>query len=80
MQILALKLPKEILNAHMETDTDNVQKLKAFLPDMDENKAQTVAGALRGLFLLLVQKKQIGEEYFYGSMRMLVRGILMQLF
>lgn len=80
MQILAEKLPKEVLSAHLESDTDNVEKLKIFFPRMENEQAQTVACAFRGLFMLLVQKKQIGEAYFYESMRMLVRGILLQLF
>lgn len=80
MQILAEKLPGEVLSAHLESDTDNVEKLKVFFPQMGNEQAQTIACAFRGLFILLVQKKQIGEAYFYESMRMLVRGILLQLF
>ena len=79
MQVLAEKLPPEVLAAHMESDTDNVEKLKLFFPQMESKEAETIAGAFRGLFILLVQKKQIGEAYFYDSMRLLIRGILLQL-
>jgi len=73
-------LPQELLQLHTEHDADGVRALLSALPGVLPEKADLISAALRGAFLTMLHKEDIGGEYFDDALRMLIRGVVLQLF
>lgn len=73
------KLPPEVTKKHMENDDDMLEKIISLLPNAKNLNAKTYAGAFRGIFLFLMYKPQIGEN-FDDVLKLTIRGIVIQMF
>lgn len=80
IEVLMRKLPPEIVQAHMEHDDLNLEQLIAMLPFVNTNRLPVFSGALRGIFLSMLHKREIGEDVFSDALRIMVRGVVLQLF
>lgn len=77
IDMLMRKLPVEVLHGHLNEDDEMVDRFfSAYITSKEERKV--VSGALRGVFMLALNKKEIGEEVFDDSLKFLIRGILLQ--
>lgn len=80
MALLSSKLPPEIMAEHLVHDTDNVADiLKLLLPKKSIDQT-AVSCAFRGAFMMLLYQKEMGTEVFDKSLRIIIRGIVLQLF
>lgn len=80
MELIMRKLPEEITAAHMNHDLDTLQKIGEYISVAQTKDLSTYTASFRGVFALLLFQKEIGEEQFPKVIRMVVRGIVMQLF
>jgi AcrR family transcriptional regulator len=72
-------LPPELAKLHAEHDDNGVRDLFNVLPGMHEERAAVFSAALRCVFLTLLYKGEIGEAIFDDTLRILIRGIVIQL-
>jgi AcrR family transcriptional regulator len=72
-------LPPELTARHAEHDELSVRALFRLIPGMKEERAQLYSAALRGVFLMLMYKKEIGEQLFDDTLRILIRGVVNQM-
>lgn len=79
MEVLSKKLPSSVLEQHFSYDDENIKHFVERFPNLQSEKIQAVSGAFRGLFLMLPYRRQFGENQFYESMRILVKGVLLQM-
>lgn len=75
---LMRKLPPEIMEQHMNSDDDMIKNLISMIPDIDMSEAETFAGAFRGIFLFLMYKDQVGDN-FEEVLKLTIRGVVIQL-
>ena len=80
IEVLSQKLPKEVLEMHLLHDDDNAEKILELFPNTGSLSKESISGAFRGVFFAMIYKREIGEENFYESIRIMVKGIIMQLF
>lgn len=80
MELLMRKLPKELVEEHIEQDDLYMSKLFSLLPKLTKTSANTFSGALRGIFLMTIHKREIGETVFYDAIQMLIKGLSDQIF
>jgi len=80
IEVLSQKLPKEVLEKHLLHDDDNVAKILELFPNSESLSKESISGAFRGVFFAMIYKREIGEENFYESIRIMVKGIIIQLF
>lgn len=73
------KLPKELLEEHMEQDNDMVIELLKYIKPKKDVDIEVLSGAFRAVFLTLPYQRGIGEESYFECFRMLVKGLLMQI-
>ena len=80
LELLMRRLPDEVVAAHQAQDDFSVQQLAAMLPEADGKNLELFSAALRAVFLLLLHKREIGAPMFDDVLKMLLRGVSIQLF
>lgn len=79
MEFFMRTLPPELSKLHAEHDDNRVRELLKLLPGMHEERAEVFSAALRCVFLTLLYKSEIGEAIYDETLRILIRGIVIQL-
>ena len=79
LDLLMRKLPDEMARLHKERDDLSALKLAAMLPGIDAADAEVFSAALRGIFLSLMYKREVGEEVFDEALRVMIRGVAIQM-
>ncbi|MEA4869997.1 MAG: TetR/AcrR family transcriptional regulator [Christensenella sp.] len=80
MEHFMRSLPPELAKLHAAHDDSKVRELLAMLPGMREERAEVFSAALRCVFITLMYKGEIGEAIFDETLRVLIRGVVLQLF
>lgn len=80
IELLMRKLPDEVVAAHQAQDDFSVEQMAAMLPGMEGENIELFSAALRAVFLLLLHKREIGAPVFDDVLKMLLRGVALQLF
>lgn len=79
VELLARKLPPEVLAAHAKEDGGMIEKLIKLLHIEKEVDVEVVSAAFRAIYLLTVQRESIGESIFEDMLRFLIHGVVIQL-
>lgn len=80
LDLLVRRLPVELVEKHQAVDRAQIQKIFALFPGVREKDPEFYAAAFRGVFLLNLHRREMGEEHFDGAMRRIVYGLCRQLF
>ncbi len=72
-------LPPELSQMHAAHDQSAVERLLCMLPGMQEKRAEVFSAALRSIFLSILYKDEIGPDIFEDTLRVLIRGVVIQL-
>ena len=72
-------VPPELLLQHAERDKEAMRRMFEAFPGMQPERAAVFSGAFRGIFLTLLMKDEIGADVFDDALRVLVRGVALQL-
>ncbi len=80
IEMLFRKLPPEISKQHAEEDDFRVEELVSMVPNMDPDRIEVFSAALRGVFLAILNKREVGEAVFDDALRVMIRGVVIQMF
>jgi AcrR family transcriptional regulator len=69
----------ELAQKHNERDQEAVLRMIKSFPGVDPARAGTFNAAFRGIFLAMLLKDEIGRENYEDALRMLIRGVALQL-
>ena len=78
IDLLVRKLPREVVEAHLQDDTDSIQKLFSFLPVKKEVDIKVVSAAFHAIYYATLHKDEIGEDGYDEALRMLIQGLITQ--
>ena len=78
VELLARKLPREIVEEHFQDDTDTIEKIVALLPVKKEVDIKVVSAAFHAIYFATLHKAEIGEEEYDEALRILIYGIVTQ--
>ena len=79
IELLVRKLPREVVEAHLQDDTDTIQKMFALLPVRKEVDVKVMSAAFHAIYYATLHKKEIGEEEYDQALRMLIYGVVTQI-
>lgn len=79
IELLVRKLPREVVEAHLQDDTDTIQKMFALLPVKKETDVKVMSAAFHAIYYATLHKKEIGEEEYDQALRMLIYGVVTQI-
>lgn len=78
VELLVRKLPREVVEGHLQSDTDTIENMLALLGVDKETDIGAVSAAFHAIYFATLHKAQIGERYD-EALRALIRGIVLQL-
>lgn len=61
-------------------DDFRVEELVSLVPDMKKDDIEVFSAAMRGIFISILHKQEIGEEVFDEALRVMLRGVVLQMF
>ncbi|RQD69877.1 MAG: TetR/AcrR family transcriptional regulator [Tindallia sp. MSAO_Bac2] len=80
-EYLMRKLPQEAVQKHIDGDDEDVEKLLMSLGVDEKNvEIKTISAAIRGLFLLLLHEKELGEVPVEKVTKVLLEGLAERIF
>ncbi|MFB0920130.1 MAG: TetR/AcrR family transcriptional regulator [Oscillospiraceae bacterium] len=80
LELLFRKLPPELTKLHTDRDDFRVEELVSMVPGMRTENIKVFSAAIRGIFVSLLHKKEVGEEVFDEALRVMLRGVAIQMF
>ena len=79
VEILARKLPPEVLKEHLEHDSSAVEKVFSVLPVKEGADKDTFSAAFRAIYFATLHEEESGEEYFENVLYLLIKGLVNQI-
>ncbi len=81
LELLVRKLPSEVAAAHARKDDFNMERLLSLLPGVrTDGNIEIFSAVLRAIFCIMLHKWEVGENVFDDVIRVIVRGVVIQLF
>jgi len=80
LELLFRKLPPEIAQLHAEKDDFRVEELLSVVPNMKTKSIQVFSAAIRGIFVSILYKREIGDAVFHEALKIMIRGVVIQMF
>lgn len=78
VELLTRKLPREIVEEHLQDDTDTIEKLFALLPIRKEVDIKVMSAVFHAIYYATLHKAEIGEGQYDAALRTLIYGIVIQ--
>ncbi len=78
VELLVRKLPREIVEEHLQDDTDTIGKMLALLPIKKEVDIKVMSAVFHAIYYATLHKAEIGEEQYDKALRALIYGIVTQ--
>lgn len=80
MEFLIRKLPSDIAKLHAKEDDLSLDKLLSIVPNMKAENIRSFSAALRGIFLSMLYRHEIGEDVFDDALKIMINGVVIQMF
>lgn len=78
VELLVRKLPREIVEEHLQDDTNMIEKMFVLLPVKKEADIKVISAAFHAIYYATLHKAEIGEEQYDEALRALIYGIVTQ--
>lgn len=78
VELLVRKLPRETVEAHLQDDTDTIEKMLTLLPVKKGVDIKVISAAFHAIYYATLHKAEIGGQYD-EALRILIYGIVTQL-
>mgnify|MGYP007123095772 CR=1 FL=1 len=79
IELLKRKLPQEIVDEHLQNDTDMIEKMIALFHVKKEVDIKVISAAFHAIYYITLHKAEIGEKQYDKALRVLIYGIVMQI-
>lgn len=80
LEMILRKLPPDAAVKHAEKDDFSIEQLISLVPGLKSNHIRVFSAALRGIFLAMLHKHEIGDEVFDDALKVMIHGIVIQMF
>ena len=79
VELLVRKLPREVVEEHLQDDTDTIEKMFSLLPVKKEEDIKVISAAFHAIYYATLHKKEIGEEQYDQALWTLIHGMVIQI-
>jgi AcrR family transcriptional regulator len=79
VELLVRKLPKEVVEAHLQDDTDTIGQMLSMFPVKKDVDVKAISAAFHAIYFATLHKADIGEDSYDEALKILIRGVVNQL-
>ncbi|MCM1119362.1 MAG: TetR/AcrR family transcriptional regulator [bacterium] len=79
VELLARKLPREIVEEHLRDDADTIEQMLALFPIKKDVDIKVLSAAFHAIYFATLHKADIGEEQYDAALRALIYGMVTQI-
>ena len=79
IELLYRKLPQEIMESHFVEDSSMIKNITELIHPSPDLNTDHFAAAFRNLFITMVYKREMGEEYFDEALKLTIKGLVLQM-
>ena len=79
VELLVRKLPREVVEAHLQDDTDTISQMLSAFPVKKDIDVKVISAAFHAIYFATLHKSEIGEESYDEALRSLIYGIVIQM-
>lgn len=79
VELLARKLPREIVDEHLRDDADAIEQMLALFPIKKEVDIKVLSAAFHAIYFATLHKADIGEAQYDAALRALIYGMVTQI-
>ncbi|WP_026528044.1 TetR/AcrR family transcriptional regulator [Butyrivibrio sp. VCD2006] len=79
VELLVRKLPREVVAAHLQDDTDTIETMLSMFPLKKKVDVKVISAAFHAIYFATLHKVDIGEEHYDEALRMMIYGIVEQM-
>ncbi|WP_026664966.1 TetR/AcrR family transcriptional regulator [Butyrivibrio sp. FC2001] len=79
VELLVRKLPKEVVEAHLQDDTDTIGQMLSMFPVKKDVDVKAISAAFHAIYFATLHKADIGEDSYDEALKILIRGVVSQL-
>ncbi|MEA4972125.1 MAG: TetR/AcrR family transcriptional regulator [Candidatus Metalachnospira sp.] len=79
LELLSRKLPKETVQNHLQHDNMMIEHLFEVLGKDSEKDLEIFSSAFRNIYFATLHKNELEDDKFDDSLRLLIRGLVIQL-
>lgn len=79
VELLVRKLPKEVVEAHLQDDTDTIGQMLSMFPVKKDVDVKAISAAFHAIYFATLHKTDIGEDSYDEALKILIRGVVSQL-
>ena len=79
VELLVRKLPPEVVEAHLQDDTDTIGQMLAYFPLKKDIDVKVISTAFHAIYFATLHKAEIGEDGYDEALRALIYGIVTQI-
>ena len=80
LEVLFRKLPPELVKQHAQNDDLRLEELVSLVPNIKARNIPIFSAAMRGIFISLLHKQEVGEAVFDEALHVMIRGVVLQMF
>lgn len=80
VELLARRLPGEIVAEHFGNDTDTLENVLALLPVKEGLDTEILSAAFHTVYFSTLHKAEIGEAHYDAALHALIHGLVSQMF
>ncbi|WP_026493502.1 TetR/AcrR family transcriptional regulator [Butyrivibrio sp. XPD2002] len=79
VELLVRKLPKEVVETHLQDDTDTIGQMLSMFPVKKDVDVKAISAAFHAIYFATLHKADIGEDSYDEALKILIRGVVSQL-
>lgn len=79
IELLARKLPQDVVAKHLDDDTSMIEKVVSVLPVKTNLDINAFSVAFRAVYFASLHKDELGGENYNEALRLLIQGLVSQL-
>lgn len=79
IEILARKLPENVLEEHLLHDNSMVEQMLGAFTSKADLDTQALSAAFRALYLVTLHREEIGEAHYDEVLKLLISGLVQQI-
>ena len=79
VELLVRKLPREVVEAHLQDDTDTIEQMFKMFPMKKKVDVKVISAAFHAIYYATLHKSDIGDQQYDAALKLLIHGVFKEI-